>query len=238
MLNPELNLKQARDFYAQHQAISIPNILEDSFAKAIYTALTELDWVLEINDYGPSPRLRIPVKTLRNPDAPLLNVLDEIPNNINRDKLFYIRFNVDGTAFENAVLVMFADFLNSDDFIVPMRSILGYDTISHCWIEATCYQSCCFLGGHSDDHNPANRVAFVFNLTPHWQMDWGGLLMLKQGSIQPNIVPPLWNSLAMFTVPRDHWVTTVSPAAKGERYSLTGWLRDGPVVDYSTGEGS
>jgi Rps23 Pro-64 3,4-dihydroxylase Tpa1-like proline 4-hydroxylase len=103
-------------------------------------------------------------------------------------------------------------------------------------MEATCYLSCCFLGGHRDDHHAANRVAFVYNLTPHWQMDWGGLLMLTNQNAQPSIVPPLWNSLAMFTVPRDHFVTAVSPAAREGRYSITGWLRDGPVVDYTNKE--
>lgn len=226
MLNPALNLDQLTRFYAQHQAISIQNVLAPDIAKEIHEALTQLNWNLEINDYNPTPRLRIPLASIRNPDAPLMNVLDEIPNNVDRDKLFYMRLNIDGNDFTNPLLIRFSEFLNSEEFLAPFRRVVGNPAINHCWMEATCYRPSCFLGGHRDDHHANNRVAFVFNLTPYWQMDWGGILMLAQPNTQPAMVPVLWNSLSLFTVPRDHFVSAVSPAARGSRYSITGWLRD------------
>jgi Rps23 Pro-64 3,4-dihydroxylase Tpa1-like proline 4-hydroxylase len=49
--------------------------------------------------------------------------------------------------------------------------------------------------------------------------------MLTYPDAPPVIVPPAWNSLNIFTVPHDHLVSAVSPAATAKRYSLTGWLR-------------
>ncbi len=226
MLNPAINMDQLRQFYSQHQAISIQNVLKPEIATDIHTALTQLDWDLEINDYNPTPRLKVPLHDIENPDAPLMNALDEIPNNQDRDKLFYMRLNVDGDRFQEPILKRFSEYLNSEDFLAPLRSVVGNPAISHSWMEATCYQPGCFLGGHRDDHHANNRVAFVFNLTPQWQMDWGGMLMLPNPNSQPTIIPVLWNSLSLFTVPRDHFVSAVSPAARGGRYSITGWLRD------------
>lgn len=226
MLNPTLNIAQLQPAYAQQQALSIQNILAPQVAQDLHKALEELDWVLEINDYGPGPRLRIPMADLKNPDAPLLNALDEVANDLDRTKLFYMRLNVDGVDFQSQVLKDFAAFLNSEDFLTPMRQLTGIQDASHTWMEATCYKPCCFLGGHRDDHHASNRVAFVFNLTPHWQLDWGGLLTIVNANAQPTLVPPIWNSLSLFTVPRDHLVSTVSPAAQGNRYSITGWLRN------------
>ncbi len=226
MLNPALNLQQLRSFYAQHQAITIQNVLVPEVAKDLHDSLTRLEWNLEINDYNPTPRLRVPMSALRNPDAPLMNTLDEVPNSLERDKLFYMRLCVDGTHFTVPALARFSAFLNSEAFLATFRTLVGNTAISHSWMEATSYRASCFLGGHRDDHHANNRVAFVFNLTPAWQMDWGGMLMLPHPNSQPTIVPVIWNSLSLFTVPRDHFVSTVSPAAKQSRYSITGWLRD------------
>jgi len=227
MLNSALNIPQLQHIFSQQRAISIQNILQPQHAESIHKSLQKLDWYLEINDYEPGSRLRIPLTDLKHPNAPLLNVLDEVDHQLNRKKLFYMRLNVDGIDFKDDILGEFSNYLNSDEFLGPMRQLTGMPVITHCWMEATCYKSCCFLGGHRDDHHANNRVAFVFNLTPYWQLDWGGLLMLTNPNSHPIIVPPLWNSLSMFVVPRDHLVSAVSPGAQSERYSVTGWLRDG-----------
>jgi hypothetical protein len=226
MLNPTLDPQRIAPIYGQHRALSIPNALSDEVANELYSALLGLDWVLEINDYNPTPRMRVPLNSIADRNASLLNVLDEIPNEIQRDKLFYMRLNVDSLDFRHPSLTRFVEYLNSAAFLASMRVITGIPELTHCWAEATCYTSCCFLGGHRDDHHKNNRVAFVFNLTRKWQLDWGGLLMLTNPNMHPVIVPPLWNSLSLFTVPRDHLVSAVSPAATENRYSITGWLRD------------
>ena len=129
---------------------------------------------------------------------PLLNVLDEVEHHLERGRTALCASSQMGWSFTIPTLMQFRDYLNTEAFLSPMREITGLQDLTHTWVEATCYQSCCFLGGHRDDRNNAlNRVAFVFNLTPHWELDSGGLLMLGNDSTHPVIIPPLWNSLSM-----------------------------------------
>jgi hypothetical protein len=224
MLNPDLDLTRLAPAYAQRRALSIQNILLPELAQGVHDALVALPWHLEIKDYAQTSTLRVPLDATLPRDH-LLGALDRHPNSLDRERLFFMRLAAEREEFTAPALKAFADFVQSEAFLAPMRVLTGIPEITHCWVEATCYDRCCFLGGHRDDHHPKNAVAFVFNFTPHWQLDWGGLLMLQYGDIPPVIVPPMWNSLNLFTVPLDHLVSAVSPGAQGRRYSLTGWLR-------------
>ena len=124
MLNPALNIAQLQQAYRQQQALAIQNVLLPDVAQRIHAELQSLDWVLEINDYdNGTPRLRIPLREVRNPQGSLLNVLDEVPNHIRRDRLFYMRLNVDGTEFTTPALSGFSTYLNSDEFLSRMREL-------------------------------------------------------------------------------------------------------------------
>ena len=230
MLNKLLNTSFLRQSYQGNHAASIENILGADHADSLYKAVMNLDWCLEISDYTPNGNLTIPLKEISNQDAPLLNVLDDVEHHLDRDNLFFMRLKADEETFTDPLLKQFARFLHSEAFLTLMREITGLKNLTHAWIEATRYQSCCFLGGHADDHNPLNRAAFVFNLTPHWELDWGGLLILDNKQSHPVILPPTGNSLSLFTTPRDHLVSVVSPGAKAKRYSINGFLREGTPV--------
>lgn len=223
MLNQNLNIPYLNRAYVQNGALSVQNILKPDVAQTIHDALLALDWILEISDYVQSAKLRIPRRMLGNPDN-LLSALDSVPHSLDRSRLFFMRLVVEDACFSPA-LTEFRQFLKSEQFIDVIRDITGKKELTHSWLEATCYDKCCFLGGHKDDHHSGNLVAFVLNLTPHWQLDWGGLLMLRFPNVPPVIVPPAWNSLSMFNVPLDHLVSCVSPAATEKRYSITGWFR-------------
>jgi Rps23 Pro-64 3,4-dihydroxylase Tpa1-like proline 4-hydroxylase len=69
------------------------------------------------------------------------------------------------------------------------------------------------------------RAAYVFNLTPRWQPDWGGQLQFigPDGHVAEAWVPR-FNALNVFAVPQPHAVSIVAPFAVGARYSVTGWL--------------
>jgi hypothetical protein len=224
MLNPDLDIPRLRSAYAQRRALSIPNILQPEIAEHLYRALATADWNLEINDYGPSPRFRMPLNAEFAGASPQ-HLLETLDHGMDPKKLFYVRMSVEGQQFNDPQLIAFRDFVNSSEFIRTMEAITGESGLTHSWIEATGYSKGCFLGGHRDDHHPQNVIAMVFNLTKTWQLDWGGLLMLVFPGEAPAIVPPVWNSLSLFSVPLDHLVSAVSPAATETRYSLTGWLR-------------
>ena len=227
MLTKQIDIETLARVYAQNQAIVIRNILDPSVAERIFEVLSAAPWYLEIKDFCQADTLRVPVSKVAD-RAHLLGVLDSVEHRLDTNRLFFVRLALADTEFGENVLAEFRRYLDSEEFVQVMRKITGKTSINRVWAEATCYEKCCFLGGHRDDHHPDNVVAFVFNLSKEWVLDWGGLLMLSTPNSPPTILPPIFNSLAMFTVPRDHHVSAVSPAATGQRLSVTGWLRSTP----------
>jgi hypothetical protein len=88
-----------------------------------------------------------------------------------------------------------------------------------------------FPGDHSLPHtdvNPVREVAYIWHLTKDWDPGWGGsLFWCSTGTY----VAPSFNCLMLFVVSPDSWhfVTTVSPYARGKRMAINGWwTRPGP----------
>lgn len=133
-------------------------------------------------------------------------------------------------AANSSALNSFARFLSSDGALPLLRSITGAADISFADAQATCYGPGHFLTAHDDDANDQDRrVAYVFNLTREWNVDWGGLLTFHDnGSRVVESFVPAFGALNLFTVPQLHSVSYVSPFAGRLRYSVTGWLRAGP----------
>jgi Rps23 Pro-64 3,4-dihydroxylase Tpa1-like proline 4-hydroxylase len=94
---------------------------------------------------------------------------------------------------------------------------------------ATAYGPGDFLTGHDDDVGGKNRLAaYVYGLTKGWRIEWGGLLLFH-GAHERTVegLAPRFNTLDLFSVPQQHSVTMVTPAAPHRRYTVTGWLRGG-----------
>ncbi len=211
--------------FAQHGALTLSNLLPEDLVKALQDDFDNLDWVLQVKDYSQSHRLEVPVKDIKNRNN-LIEVLYSHQHTIDLNNLFYIRLAVASEDLQTDALNQASKFFNSDNFINTCKNIVKMPDITQTWLEATCYDKGCFLGNHRDDHHPDNRVAFVYNLSRNWKIDWGGLLMIENTpGQQPLIVPPMTNSLSMFRIPVNHTVTSVSQAATEHRYSITGWLR-------------
>ncbi|CAE8741482.1 unnamed protein product, partial [Polarella glacialis] len=68
------------------------------------------------------------------------------------------------------------------------------------------------------------KIALIYYLTQDWSEDFGGCFVdnMEDG---PRAVVPEFNSLVVFLVPREHWVSEMLPGAPS-RYSLFGWLHD------------
>jgi SM-20-related protein len=226
MINPDLDINHLRRAYAQHRILSIPNFLRPDAVQRLQQAVTGLSWNVEIKDYGKSPAFRMPLP----PDMArrsLVPLLESVKHGMDMERLFYLRLVVDGEAFSHPDLTAFREFVNSAQYIKTMETITGEGGLTHMSLDATCYDKGCFLGGHRDDAHPQNVIACVFNLTTNWRPDWGGLLMFFEPGMQPLVLRNAWNSLNIFTVPRYHVVSAVSPAASERRYALSGWLRRG-----------
>jgi hypothetical protein len=226
MLNPDLDVKVLRQAYAQRRALSIPNILRADVAERLHRALTELSWIVEVKDYGKTPAFRIPLsKDVAGRNLALL--LESVKHGMDMERLFFLRLVVDGEVFNHPDLAAFREFVNSARFIESIQEITGESSLTHMSLDATCYDKGCFLGGHRDDAHPQNVIACVFNLTANWRPDWGGLLTFFEPGTEPVVFLNRWNSLNIFTVPRYHVISVVSPAAAAKRYALSGWLRRG-----------
>jgi len=82
-------------------------------------------------------------------------------------------------------------------------------------------------GDHSlphDDSDGRRSVAFVWHLTKTWDPTWGGAFYWARSDFS---LMPGFNTLLLFVVSETstHFVTTVSPHARGERLAVNGWWR-------------
>lgn len=123
----------------------------------------------------------------------------------------------------------FASLMSSEPMLAVLRAITGCDDISFSDGHATAYGPGDFLTCHDDDVAGKNRrAAYVFGLTRNWRPEWGGLLLFHDD--EDRMVAghvPRFNTLDLFSVPRRHSVSLVTPAAPTRRYAVTGWLRAG-----------
>lgn len=133
-----------------------------------------------------------------------------------------------GKWHEVPLLDSFLEALNTPAVLDLMRAISGHADIIKADAQATRYGPGDFLRLHSDASPPGQvwRVAYVLNLTPRWQPDWGGYLQFfdKSGDVT-RALKPRYNVLNLLAVPQDHNVAMVSPFADGCRYAITGWFR-------------
>lgn len=118
-------------------------------------------------------------------------------------------------------------FLNGAAFLDFARRITGSSEIRLVEAQATRYRKGHFLTIHDDARDEHGRIAaYVLNMTPYWRADWGGALLFSErsGHICEGYLPA-FNALNVFSVPQLHLVSMVSPLARADRYSITGWFR-------------
>ncbi len=120
------------------------------------------------------------------------------------------------------------EFLNSPPWLDFMRKLTGISGIKKADAQATRYLPGQFLKLHND-HEPEEKrlAAYVLNLSRNWQADWGGLLhfMDEDGNVTDTLLPR-FNTLSIFSVPANHFVSEVAPFARTPRYAITGWLKE------------
>ena len=90
------------------------------------------------------------------------------------------------------------------------------------------YSSECFLAKHSDQGNGA--VAHVWNCTKNWLSTWGGMLHFLEDDWNgiKKVVVPTFNSMVLFSVPKDgrpHFVSSVGADVTAIRTAVSGWFR-------------
>lgn len=121
------------------------------------------------------------------------------------------------------------EFLNSAPVLDFARKVTGKADIGFADAQATRYGPGHFLTARDDGlEGKDRRAAFVVNLTPSWQADWGGLTTFigADGHVEEAFTPR-FNAINLFLVPQIHAVSVVAPFAPSPRYSVTGWFRAG-----------
>ncbi|QOL27158.1 2OG-Fe(II) oxygenase [Thalassotalea sp. LPB0316] len=119
------------------------------------------------------------------------------------------------------------EFINQESSLDFFRELLSAPDIAFADGQITRFSAGHFLNVHNDDVENKNRIAaYVINLTPEWQANWGGALHLldDNGAIKQSFLPT-FNEINIFKIPVDHYVGYVSPFATKPRLSITGWLR-------------
>ena len=126
----------------------------------------------------------------------------------------------------NTVLNNFFSALNSERVLSAMSEMTGVGDLNYASMQATRFVPGQFLTRHKDVvEQEGRKLAYVFNLSPEWHPDWGGLLQFfNEDGTTTESWTPNFNTLSLFTVENSHSVTYLTPFAKKPRYALTGWF--------------
>lgn len=227
-INPHLDRGAIRDALARNGRVQIRDFFEPHVVEALAGALEAVDWRLLFRDETGDRKL--PGDELRGlTPAEKMDLTARIHRLAEREfqYLFQSHSMVDtAKRGETDVLTRCVRWMADDEFMSVMRSLSGMDDINRVYAQATLYSRGNFLRVHNDEATvERRRLAYVINLTRRWRPDWGGLLHFAddEGNVVDTFFPH-FNSLVLFTVPQQHFVSYVAPYAQGARYAVTGWL--------------
>jgi len=231
-LDPRLDTAALAALYRPNQRLHVRGLLAPAGAQALYSHLAEeVQWSLALND-GTQAREATPAQRRQfEPGRELELAAFAYEGARQGFQFLYERQSVPedpaARVSEPTLLNRFVDFLNSPPFIAFARTVTGASDIEWADAQATRYGPGHFLTRHDDSSGAHNRrVAYVVNLTPEWNTDWGGLLQfIDQEGHVARAYAPRFNAINLFSVPQAHAVSVVAPFAAWPRYSVTGWLR-------------
>lgn len=229
-LNPRLDRQDLAETFARSGRLHIPEFLVPEDAERLRAFLkASSDWHLIVNQGDRLFELDRDAQAALTPARK--QALEQAVHAAARYGFQYLYESIrvpDDDAARAAAgdpLNDFARFLSSDE-VLDLFGAIGVDA-DFADAQATAYGLGHFLSAHDDAVEGKHRkAAYVFNLTPKWRPDWGGLLMFhrEDGHIAEALTPS-FNALNLFAVPQPHSVSMVAPFAAARRYSVTGWLR-------------
>jgi Rps23 Pro-64 3,4-dihydroxylase Tpa1-like proline 4-hydroxylase len=232
MLNPKIDIEALATAYALDDRVRIPDLLQADFAERMHTACRD-DVPYEYICHVDGNNVVIPEDDLRamapKDQAALQDSLVKAASE--GVGFFYSgyqmrRAQADSGDEKLAFLHSMFDFVNSDEMLSMISAISGRDDITSADAHFTRYTPGQFLTRHKDDiSREGRRIAYVMSFTKDWHPDWGGLLHFYEDNGSPrDFWVPMFNSLTLFDVRHVHSVSYVTPFAKGQRLSLTGWF--------------
>lgn len=232
ILNPQLDISSRRHELQSTRRIQLRDVLDADLARSLAAHLArEQRWHLTTRVEGKGKT--VPMAEFARWAPTLRQQFLERVHADARDGFQYlylsymmIRAYTEGWNPGSPLHAM-TELLNTAEFLDLGRALTGCGEIARADCQATWYQPGHFLSVHDDLEPSEGRVAaYVLNLTPQWQSDWGGLLSFPdgEGKVAERFYPH-FNSLSVFLVPMLHFVSQVAPFATGTRWAITGWFR-------------
>lgn len=232
-LNPTLDRRTIGNVFKAHGRVHIPDVLTPASATALHQQLSsQTPWQLSLNVGERHVDLAHHQLALMPPEQRELlarRTVEQARGGFQYVFENYPLYDLYRSGAREQPLLRVHEFLNSLGFLRFARDVTGLEQIAFADSQATRYLPGHFLTEHDDDIAGKQRLAaYVFNFTPQWRADWGGVLQFidRDGHIAEGYAPK-FNALNLFRVPQKHSVSYVTPAAAHARYSITGWLRAG-----------
>ena len=232
LMNPSLDTKALAKRFKADGKLHIPDFLEAGCAETFFQSLRGRDdWALIVNQDADSFDLDRKAQAALSDEQ--RKALDQA---VYAGARYGFQFRYEAIRVPDEEtdrcelddpLARFASFLSSPPVVELLRTVTGKRAIDFADAQATAYGPGHFLTAHDDEVAGKKRhAAYVFNLTPSWRIDWGGLLLFHgaDGHVTRGFTPS-FNALNLFAVPQPHSVSMVAPFAANRRYSVTGWLR-------------
>lgn len=230
MISNALDFDPYRRHFAQHGRVQIQGFLQSDAATRLRDCLQrQVPWTLAERSTGMARTIPAPQYAAMTP-AERQSLLEASYAAAREQFQFaYDSYMMVKAAQEGRdpglLLHVVLQFFNSPQFLEFARWFSGEPGICAVNAQATRYRPGHFLNRHEDEDVSEGRVcAYVLNLTPRWDPDWGGLLQFfgPRGDVTETFLPR-WNSLSLLRVPQPHSVSLVAPWAGEDRLAITGW---------------
>lgn len=238
-LNPALRREVLASEYRKKLRGQIRDFLSLDSAQAVHRDLEALPWAMAYND-GP----RVVQLSDRQLAALDPRQAAEIMRGIHERartqyQFLYSFFPILSAYFSPEAprfgIFDFFEFVNSEPVLEFIRGTTGLSDITWADAQGTWFKPGHFLKAHTDEeHATQRRAAYVMNLSPVWERDWGGFLQFfdAENNIEQAFKPD-FNVLNIFTIPQNHSVSMVSTYVTEKRLAVTGWFRSdqppGPI---------
>ena len=231
-INPDLDLPALARAYAEQGRVRIYGLLADGAVQLHDYLDSRRDWIHLISteegviELDPAEKARLGPERWKEIEAEA----------IERARMgFQYRYQALRVPDDDELdgchdpLTDLARLMQSDEMLELLKGITGHVGCAFTDGQATAYGHDDFLTCHDDDVPGKNRIAaYVYGLTPGWRLEWGGLLLFHgHADRTADALVPRFNALDLFSVPRRHSVSVVTPSAARRRFAVTGWLRRG-----------
>ena len=235
-LNPDLDIQRLSEEFGQRGRIRISDVLVDAFAtKTLKSLQGDMPWqLMYFNHEGKGTDMvgRLsPQQQARMSESQKQALADRIhADAAHRYQSWYKGYDIlmarrEGRE-QHLYLQKFLDFMGSDELFEFIEAVSGDRQFNRVDCHACRYEPGHFLREHSDQSPFENRrLAYVFNFSPNWEADFGGLTHFMDDDHQlADTYVPEYNSLLLFRVPVNNSVSMVANYAPRARYSITGWF--------------